>query len=97
MIDFLELEKDKAVMECIKENIYDLIISMLPIHPEESRHRMWVNEGTGEIMCATLDEANTLANFFEELGYDIMHTFCYDDEETDGLNYGWCAVYVDGM
>ena len=97
MIDILELEKDKVVMECIKENIYDLIIGMLPTDPTESKYSFWVNEGTGEIMCRTLDEANNLANFFEELGYDIMHTFRYDDEEMDGINYGWCAVYVDGM
>lgn len=38
MIDILDLEKDKSIMECIKDNIYDLIIGMLPIHPEESKH-----------------------------------------------------------
>ena len=44
-MDILDLQKDEATMECIKENIYDLIIGMLPIHPTESKYSFWVNEG----------------------------------------------------
>lgn len=77
------------------DGIYDLIVKKLPRHPEDSRHRLWVNEND-EIMCKTVGDANVIANLFEELGYDIMHT-CYYDDAADGLCFGWYAVYVDGM
>ena len=77
------------------ENLYDLIIEKLPRHPTETKHKIWVN-GNEEIMCGTMDKANTIADLLEECGYDVVHTSCYNYKE-DGLNFGWCAVYVDGM
>ena len=76
--------------------IYDQVTSQLPHHPSESRHGFWVS-GAEEIMCKNRETAGILADFFEDAGLDIMHTFYYDDPERDGLNYGWWAVYVDGQ
>jgi len=73
--------------------IYDLIISHLPRRPENAVHGFWVNDAE-EIMCKTRSEAETIADFFEALGVDCMHTYHYE-EPSDPLSF-W-AVYVDGM
>ena len=85
-----------SVLETDELMIYDEVISQLPHHPSESRHGFWVS-GSEEIMCKDRQTAEIIADFFEDAGLDIMHTFHYDDEERDGLNYGWWAVYVDGQ
>lgn len=81
--------------------IYDKILESLPHHPEDKRpgtnwHGFWVS-GSEEIMCPSQEVANVIADFFEDCGFDVMHTFYYNDEERDGLNLGWWAVYVDGQ
>ncbi len=81
--------------------MYDDILESLPHHPEDKApgaewHGFWVN-GNDEIMCRDQETANVLADFFEDCGVGLMHTFHYDDEESDGLNLGWWAVYVDGQ
>lgn len=79
---------------------YDKILESLPHHPDDKLsgnwHGFWVS-GSDEIMCPSEEAANVLADFFEDCGFDVMHTFHYDDEERDGLNLGWWAVYVDGQ
>ena len=47
-------------------------------------------------MCPTEEAANLIADFFEDCDLGIMHTYLYNDE-ADGLNRGWWAVYVDGQ
>lgn len=76
--------------------IYDLITQKLPHHPSESKHGIWVS-GSEEIMVDSEDKANMIADILEDLDYDIAHTYHYNDIETDGLNYGWWSVYIDGM
>lgn len=81
--------------------IYDKILESLPHHPEDVKpgalwHGFWVS-GNEEIMCPTQEVANLIADFFEDCGFDIMHTHHYNDAEADGLNLGWWAVYVDGQ
>lgn len=79
---------------------YDEVIKSLPHHPDDKPggnwHGFWVS-GSDEIMCPSEEAANVLADFFEDCGFDVMHTFHYDDEERDGLNLGWWAVYIDGQ
>lgn len=79
--------------------IYDMILESLPHHPEDKIgapwHGFWVN-GSEEIMCPTEEAANLIADFFEDCDLGIMHTYLYNDE-ADGLNRGWWAVYVDGQ
>ena len=80
--------------------IYEKILEALPHHPNDKTgaqwHGYWV-DGAEEIMCSSEYEANVLADFFEDCGLGLMHTFHYDDEERDGINLGWWAVYVDGQ
>lgn len=85
--------------------VYDGILVALPRDPdafgppntpEESWHGFWVN-GDDEIMCATEESANVLADFFEDCGVGLMHTRYCDDAEYDDKNYGWWSVYVDGQ
>ena len=90
------LEEAIYVLQKDELMIYDAVVSCLPRHPNESRHGFWVS-GAEEIMCRTEEQANLLADLFEDAGVDIMHTYHYDDPEQDGLNYGWWAVYVDGQ
>jgi hypothetical protein len=83
----------------MKPEIYDKILESLPHHPEDKTgapwHGFWVN-GNDEIMCRTKEAANLIADFFEDCGFDIMHTYYYHDE-ADGLNREWWAVYIDGQ
>lgn len=79
---------------------YNKILESLPNHPENrlgnNWHGFWVN-GSEEIMCPTQEAANLIADFFEDCGFDVMHTHHYEDGETDGSSLGWWAVYVDGQ
>lgn len=89
------LAEDKVTRSEEKKDIYEALVKLLPRHPIEAKHEMWVN-GNDEIMCETMDKANTLADFLEELGYDVVHVAHYDDE-SDGICYGCYSVYLDGM
>ncbi len=75
--------------------IYDKIIKKLPKRPDSSRHEIWVNSDD-EIMCVDEKTANVIADFLEEMGYDVIHTRLRERED-DGEACGWWAVYVDGM
>ncbi len=74
--------------------VFDEVVRKLPRFPEESRKGFWVN-GSDEIMCKSKETATLVADFFEEMGYDIMHIYLYDNESDP--YYGWWAVYVDGQ
>lgn len=82
-----------AIYECVYF-IYDLVVAHLPHSPDKAIHGFWANNAE-EIMCKTREEAETIADFFEALGVDCMHTYRYDDP-TQPLFDLW-AVYVDGM
>ncbi len=73
---------------------YKDIVNCLPRFPSCSKHGFWVN-ADGEVMCSTKEQADIIADFFEELGYEDIHTHNYDDKDYDGNYYGYWAVYPD--
>lgn len=82
--------------------IYCNILESLPHHPhdkpDDNWHGFWAN-GDNEIMCPTEEAANLIADFFEDCGFDIMHTHHYTTlEELVNEDYlGWWSVYIDGQ
>lgn len=85
----------RQTSDVIDGKTYERILGFMPRHPSEAIHQIWASEN-GEIMVRDERTANAIADFFEACGFDVMHTFHYDDEETDGLNLHWWAVYPDG-
>ena len=85
----------------MKPEIYQCIIDSLPHHPltrgaAENWHGFWVN-GDDEIMCQSKEYANAVADFFEDAGVGIMHTYEYTEDGEFFEYAGWWCVYVDGQ
>ena len=83
----------------VKE-LYALIIDALPDSPQESDewNGFWANKEDQEIMCGADEHAFALADFLEDLGYDVVHAHYYSYEESIILDkdvYGWWGVYPD--
>ena len=79
--------------------IYNLILENLPDKSTRKYgwHGFWVNKYDDEIMCETEDQANTIADFLEDMGFDCVHTHWYDPKEENGIEdcIGWWSVYLD--
>lgn len=80
--------------------IYNLILENLPDEPmhDDSWHGFWANKYDNEIMCGTEEQANIVADFLEDMGFDCVHTHWYDPKEENGVEdcIGWWSVYLDG-
>lgn len=80
-------------------DIFNFVIEALPGQPPESDdwHGFWANKYDREIMCETDTQAEVLADLFEDLGYDVMHTHHYNYGEciVNEDCYGWWSVYPD--
>lgn len=70
-------------------DIYNLMLNALPSSPAEGEsyidagnkwHGFWGDNISGEIMCEDEEKANILADLFEDLGFDPMHTHLYTGE-----------------
>lgn len=78
--------------------VWEKIVGLLEQNYEKNRHGYWTNHDA--IMCPTEEAANILADFLEDVGFDVVSTSYYDtlEDERDGDTNectGWYAVYPD--
>lgn len=84
--------------------IMNAIMKLLPDHPldEEHWHGFWANKYDDELMCPNKKSAEAIANLFEDMGIDIMHTHSYPNEDYPNEDYanedckGFYSTYIDG-
>lgn len=78
-----------GIFESKWDLMYDLVIELLKDNANNNR---WGFEVMNDdyIFCERETEANVLANFLEDCGYDTMHTYEFPDKS------GW-LVYPDGL
>ena len=81
------------------KDLYSKVLDLLPDSPSNSSdwHGFWSNKHDQEIMCESDTQADALADFFEDLGFDVMHTHHYNYGEclVNEDCYGWWSVYPD--
>jgi hypothetical protein len=90
-----------------EKEIFEAVLQSLPHTPNgkdqvpgSNWHGFWANHLDDEIMCPDEASADTLADFFEDCGFDIMHTHFYDDNHQSFVVnedcFGYWSVYPDG-
>ena len=92
-------------MPFVLTEAYQSILESLPQYPQPAYstadwNGFWVNTADDEIMCPNEDAADFLADFFEDCGMGIMHTYHYDEDDEGLVNEdcrGWWSVHVDGQ
>jgi hypothetical protein len=77
---------------------WEHLIKSLRDNKEHNRHGYWTDGE--EILCKTEEQAEVLADFFEDIGFDYVHTGYYDpteDERNNEVNdhTGYWYVSVD--
>lgn len=82
----------------VEPRTWSFLVWSLKKNAENAMHGFWTD---GEdILCNTEQEADNLANFLEDLGFDIVHTGYYnpDDDEKSGEvddHTGYWYVSID--
>lgn len=89
---------DKFDMDFIDRRIWKYLCQSLQDNEKYNRHGFW-SDGY-EILCKTEAQAETLANFLEDMGFDYVTTGYYDPEEDERNNdvdryTGWWYVNID--
>lgn len=72
---------DKALFEAFEERLWDFLTDCLEKYADHNRHGYWTNGQ--DILCRTEEEAEHLANFLEDIGFDCVMTGCYEPEEDE--------------
>ena len=90
--------EEYGVTELDTQKVWAIFTEALKANEEGNRHDYWT-DGT-EILCKNEDSANALADFFEDMGFDIVHTSYYDPEEDQRSgevddHTGYWSVYPD--
>ena len=70
-------------MELMNKNIWTYLLKSL-LDNDNKKHGFWTDGE--EILCKTEDQAETIANFLEDLGFDSLNTGYYDpiEDEREG-------------
>lgn len=89
---------DALMFEMMEKKTWTFLIMSLQKHEAENRRGYWTDGE--EILCKTEAAAEHLANFLEDIGFDIVHTGYYDPEEDRRNNEvndhtGWYYVNID--
>lgn len=89
---------DKFDMDFIDRRIWTYICQSLQDNEKNNRHGFWTDGY--EILCKTEEQAEALANFLEDMGFDYVNTGYYDPKEDEKNNEvdeltGWWYVSVD--
>lgn len=72
---------DRDVMDFIDKKIWTYLIESLLENEENNTHGFWT-DGT-DILCKTEEEAKSVANFLEDMGFDSISTGYYDPDEDE--------------
>ena len=95
------------VPDSVKKAFEDMSQQMWPfllwcLQQQEERHGYWTNGQ--DILCPTEDAADKLADFLEDLGFDVVNTGYFDPEEdarngeTDECTgYWYVSVHESGL
>ena len=63
---------------------WEHLINSLFDNKEQNKHGFWTDGE--EILCTTEEQAEVLADFLEDLGFDCVHTGYYDPKEDERNN-----------
>lgn len=66
------------VMKIMDNNIWTYLLKSLQDN-EDKKHGFWTDGE--EILCETEEQADIIADFLEDLGFDCLNTGYYDPEE----------------
>ena len=89
---------DKFDMDFMDKHIWTYLCQSLKDNEKNNRHGFWTDGD--EILCRTETQAEALASFLEDMGFDYVNTGYYDPDE-DERNHevdrftGWWYVNID--
>lgn len=88
---------DSWTFDLIETLTWDYLVMCLEKYADRNRHGYW-SDGK-EILCKTEAEAEHLANFLEDIGYESMQTGYYDpkEDERDGAVDDHTGFYYVAM
>lgn len=72
------------LFEQMENQTWSFLVQCLKKHEGTNRHGYWTNGD--DILCKTEEAAENLANFLEDIGFDVMQTGHYfpEDDEREG-------------
>lgn len=70
---------DRDLFELMEAKTWTYLLECLQKYAGQNRHGYWT-DGT-EILCKTEAQAEHLANFLEDIGFDYVNTGYYDPVE----------------
>lgn len=89
---------DALLFEMLEKELWSVLVNTLRKNEDQNRHDYWTDGE--EILCKSENAAEHLANFLEDIGFDMVHTGYYDPEEDQKNNEvndhtGWYYVSID--
>lgn len=89
---------NKLDMELMDKNIWTYLLQSLQLNTEHNRHGFWTDGE--EILCRTENQAESIADFLEDMGFDYVQTGYYDpiiDERNNEIDdhTGYWYVSID--